>query len=88
MRLMLAPSAVRTPRTRTFIPLLTRAMSAVSMRVTGTPGSRIRSDSPPLNLTLMLLLPFTTTAPVTVALRANKSETQTPSEFRPDGMEG
>jgi len=24
----------------------------------------------------------------TVALRANKSETQTPSEFRPDGMEG
>jgi hypothetical protein len=56
--------------------------------VTGTPGSRIRSDSPPLNLTLMLLLPFTTTAPVTVALRANKSETQTPSEFRPDGMEG
>ena len=26
--------------------------------------------------------------PSTVPLRANKSETQTPSEFRPDGMEG
>src|SRR4051794_12906019 len=57
IRLTLAPSALRTPCTRTFTPSFTRLLSAVSMRVTGTPGSTMSSDSPPENLTLMLLLP-------------------------------
>ena len=46
MRLTFAPSAVRTPRTRTFTPLLTMPMSAVSMRVTAIPGLRIEPVAP------------------------------------------
>ena len=71
MRLTLAPSAVRTPRTRTFTPLLAATlMSAVGMHMTGIPGIwRIQSKLAGLfKLTLMLLLPFTTAAPMTHAL--------------------
>ncbi len=47
IRPTVAPSALRVPCTRTFTPCCTRLLSARSIRVTGTPGSRMSSDSPP-----------------------------------------
>src|SRR5215471_2134880 len=78
-RLTVAPSALRTPCTRTLAPALTMLLSASVNFVTGTFGSRMRSDSPagyvvpapPIwlapNFTFMTLLPFTIAVPVTVA---------------------
>ena len=68
MRWINTPSEVLAPCKRTLSPAFNRLGCRGTTAVTGMPESRMSSDSPPGNFTLMLLLPPMMAVPDTVAL--------------------